>query len=539
MDYLSLCLICKDENVYLPEWLDYHILMGVDRFYIYDNDSRVSLRDTLKDYVERHLVVVLDIKGKAMQLIAYDHCLKTFGHHTFWMGFIDTDEFLVPKATLDLKKLLKEYEGYGGLAVSSLFFGSNDHKTRPLTGQITAYTQRTHTTFKENELIKSIVRPDLTLMPNSPHDFIFKGNNWCVSEGYLRVDGQRFPNHTDKIQLNHYYCRSERETALKLSRGRGDQGNAWPKKRFETINLMSTYEDTCILQNLENLFQQADNEIDCDKVLLQVKSLPEKMAALTNQRSVNSLVTSTPREVLNFNSDLIKAEELKEKTREAILRKNLEEAKRLTMLRLQLAPESVLIQVELASILSDLRDPVAAWQVLSQAWHISPNNYILLGEMALYFLKVNNFIMAENTSRLLIELAPHNLVSLGLLNFSLLGQERYEEALKVGIPVVELSGTLGELPDGMSIRLVQKMAKYLLGKKDYHGAVRLWENGLKCQPDHVNSLLEISQVLLLIGNKAGALRYLSQARMLAPNDEAILDLISHASGYTHHKNNQD
>ena len=47
MDYLSLCLICKDENDYLAEWLDYHILMGVERFYIYDNESQVSLRETL------------------------------------------------------------------------------------------------------------------------------------------------------------------------------------------------------------------------------------------------------------------------------------------------------------------------------------------------------------------------------------------------------------------------------------------------------------------------------------------------------------
>ncbi len=53
MDYLSLCLVCKDENNYLAEWLNYHILMGVERFYIYDNDSQIPVRDTLKDYVRQ------------------------------------------------------------------------------------------------------------------------------------------------------------------------------------------------------------------------------------------------------------------------------------------------------------------------------------------------------------------------------------------------------------------------------------------------------------------------------------------------------
>ena len=31
-----------------------------------------------------------------MQLFAYDHCLQTYGQESKWIGFIDTDEFIVP-----------------------------------------------------------------------------------------------------------------------------------------------------------------------------------------------------------------------------------------------------------------------------------------------------------------------------------------------------------------------------------------------------------------------------------------------------------
>ena len=155
-----------------------------------------------------------------MQLNAYDHCLQSFGPYTFWMGFIDTDEFLVTKTVLDLKELLKEYEAFGGLAVSSLFFGSNGHQTRPTAGQITAYTRRTHETFMENDLIKSIVQPSRTSQPISPHDFAFNQGSWCVNEKKLQVVGQHFPNYIELIQLNHYFCRSEGEIDLKLQRGR-------------------------------------------------------------------------------------------------------------------------------------------------------------------------------------------------------------------------------------------------------------------------------------------------------------------------------
>jgi tetratricopeptide (TPR) repeat protein len=521
MDYLSLCLICKDENDYLPEWLDYHILMGVDRFYIYDNESQVSLRETLKDYIERGWVVVSDIPGKAMQLYAYDHCLQTFGANTFWLGFIDTDEFLVPKTTLDLKELLKGYEQYAGLAVSSLFFGSSGQVTRPAAGQIAAYTRRTHVTFKENELVKSIVQPRLALMPNSPHDFTIKENAWCVNEGFLRVDYQRFPNHTEKIQLNHYYCRSENEINQKLRRGNsGDI--VWPRKLFDAVNLMATYEDDTILQNLEDIFQKSN----FDSPDLLAAPVLEKMSALAPRRRTIPLGEMIPaREARSFRPEFSSMEELKAQTRAAMIRNEFDEARRLLLLMLQRAPQNIILYDVLASNLIDLGDTAAAWQTLSKAWQISPNNYIVLNGMAFYFLRVDNFSMAEKTCRLVLELAPHNMAALGLLTYSLIGQGRFEEALKVGVPLVELSGQLGELPERMGVVLVKKMADYLLEKKDYAGAVRLWEAGVKCQPGDVNTLLELSRCLILADDKIGACRQLIQAQKLAPQNEIVHALL--------------
>lgn len=36
---LAVCAIFKDEAAYLREWLDFHLLMGVEHFYLYDNGS--------------------------------------------------------------------------------------------------------------------------------------------------------------------------------------------------------------------------------------------------------------------------------------------------------------------------------------------------------------------------------------------------------------------------------------------------------------------------------------------------------------------
>ncbi len=521
MDYLSLCLICKDENDYLPEWLDYHILMGVDRFYIYDNESQVSLRETLKEYIERGWVVVVDISGQAMQLYAYDHCLQTFGHLTFWLGFIDTDEFLVPKTTLNLKKLLKDYEAYAGLAVSSLFFGSNGHQTRPAQGQIAAYTRRPHATFKDNDLVKSIVQPGLTLMPVSPHDFSFKANTRCVNEGFLRVVGQYFPNYTDKIQLNHYYCRSESEIGLKLRRGRGDNVDPWPRRRFEVINLLSAYDDRCILRNLEALFQQAGSA-SCGRV---EAGLLERMALLARARHPAPLEMSPPRATFSFRAEFSIWMDLSLQHKLAFDARDFKQACQIMQRMARVRPEYAGVYTDLASYSINIDDLDTAWQALSQAWQLAPNTYLVLMGMAHYFLTIKGFARAEQICRLALEIAPHNLMLLGFLTEALIGLGRHEEALTVGLPVVELSAQLGELPERMGIHLVKIMANILLEKKDYAGIVRLWEAGVKCQPGEVNALLELAQALFYAGELSRAQQRLAQALKLAPQNEDVLELM--------------
>lgn len=525
MDYLSLCLICKDENDYLPEWLDYHIVMGVDRFYIYDNESQVSLRESLKEYIERGWVVVLDIAGKAMQLNAYDHCLYTFGSHTFWMGFIDTDEFLVPKTGQDLKGLLKGYESYGGLAVSSLFFGSNGYKTRPSIGQIEAYTLRTHETFVENDLIKSIVQPGMTRQPISPHDFAYKEGCWCVNERLLQVVGQHSPNHTKLIQLNHYFCRSEDEIDLKLQRGRGAMNAAWPRKRFNVVNSIAAYEDKYILQNLEALFQKADKDSPGLLAGLQITGLTEKMAVLAGSRRAPPLELNPPQAATDFRPEFAAWRELRTQCTSATESGDFKQVCQILLRMIQLQPQHVGLYTDLANNYILIKDMPAAWQALGQAWQLAPNNYLVLLSMSYYFMSIRDYLAAEKVCRLLLELAPHSLMILGFLAEALIGQERFQEALSVGVPVVELSAKIGELPDRMGVILVKKMADFLLEKKDYAGAVHLWEAGVDCQPGDVSAMLELIQSMLLAGDKKGAYKRLIQAQALAPQNKTVLDLI--------------
>lgn len=54
--YLAFVAIFRNEAAYIPEWLEYHLLVGVDKFFLYDNDSDDHPEGVLCPYIRDGLV---------------------------------------------------------------------------------------------------------------------------------------------------------------------------------------------------------------------------------------------------------------------------------------------------------------------------------------------------------------------------------------------------------------------------------------------------------------------------------------------------
>lgn len=222
-NYLALCCIVKDENEYLDEWIWYHRKVGVEQFYIFDNNSKVPVTDTLKQLIAEGIVTVDVIDGSGMQMEAYQRCLDKYGKESQWIGFIDTDEFLVPKDTNDLRVFLERYADFGGLGVNWVVFGSAGHLTRPQDRQIRSFLSCASPENERNGHIKSIVQPRFVKRAGGdPHHFVYKKLKYCVNELFDKISGSKVEHSTRYIQLNHYYLRSLDEFKAKMQRGRGD-----------------------------------------------------------------------------------------------------------------------------------------------------------------------------------------------------------------------------------------------------------------------------------------------------------------------------
>ncbi len=219
---LTVCTMIQGENSYLPEWIAHHAGIGVEHFFIYDNESPTPLARTLEPEVRSGLATVVPIQGRFMQLAAFNDGLRRFGPDCRWMAFLDLDEFLNPKRHDDLPALLESYQDCGGLAVHWQMFGSSGHEVRPPGLEIENFLTKADVRYVHNRHLKCIVRPEAVESLASPHHAVFRPGYECVNENRFRVLGGQGEVSVDVVQLNHYYTRSRKEYGEKIARGRVD-----------------------------------------------------------------------------------------------------------------------------------------------------------------------------------------------------------------------------------------------------------------------------------------------------------------------------
>ncbi|MCR4859538.1 MAG: glycosyltransferase family 92 protein [Bacteroidales bacterium] len=134
---ISVCQIFKDEAPYLREWLEYHLLIGIDHFYFYDNNSSDEFERVLAPYIDKGIVTLISWPPLAAQVAAYEDCIKRFREESEWIGFLDVDEFVVPVAASSFPAFLKGFSIRPSVVLYWRFFGSEGRIDRDRTGLVT------------------------------------------------------------------------------------------------------------------------------------------------------------------------------------------------------------------------------------------------------------------------------------------------------------------------------------------------------------------------------------------------------------------
>lgn len=258
--YLSICAVFRDEAPYLREWVEFHRVVGVERFFLYDNRSTDGSRELLEPYVEEGLVVAHDWPAWPAQIQAYDHCLKAHRDESRWIAFIDLDEFLFSPAGKALPDLLPEFERWPGVGVNWAVFGSSGHRTKPPGLVIENYLRRTDVPGV-NRQMKSIVNPLAVRAFCVPHFFMYREGS-AVDENHRPITS-RPRSMTEEVsfsrlRLNHYSIKSEEEFRRKLARGPADSSvpkhELWGEDEIQRrLRIWNEVEDHDILVYLPDL----------------------------------------------------------------------------------------------------------------------------------------------------------------------------------------------------------------------------------------------------------------------------------------------
>ena len=216
-DNLAVVAIAKNEGAYFREWIEYHLAIGIDRFYIYDNESIDDTRTVLQDYIDRGIVVYTYLPGEKKQFAAYTDCIDRIRDNTRWLAAIDIDEFIFGLGKNNILDFLRRApKKFVQFSFGSLEFGSNGHQRRPDGPVLKNYTRHAVRPYQ----CKSIANPRRIYNSRSAHKFEVYGV--CGDENYKLMRPTKKLMHDfsiNKIRINHYKFKSLEESLAKQKRG--------------------------------------------------------------------------------------------------------------------------------------------------------------------------------------------------------------------------------------------------------------------------------------------------------------------------------
>lgn len=222
---LGVAAIFRNEYPYILEWLAYHRLIGVDAFFIADNQSNDGSSELLETldrlgYICR--IPFPTINKQPPQMPAYTAIMQAYANQVDWMAFIDADEFLMPMGKESIKYSINRLSGVsdiGAIAVNWAIYGSAGHVQEQEGLVLENFQRRANKEFINNHHYKSIVRcKAYESVDGNPHIFRLK-DGWR----YVHVNGDSVEHHAERgkglsekicwegFRLNHYVVKSREE----------------------------------------------------------------------------------------------------------------------------------------------------------------------------------------------------------------------------------------------------------------------------------------------------------------------------------------
>jgi hypothetical protein len=260
---LTFCTMIKNEAKYIREWVEFHSLLGVHRFIIFDNESKdsphLSLNGTAADvtivrwppvpwadndnphkkdceaYTSR---VKLDWWAYAScQRAAFHVCARNERGRSRWIAAVDIDEFFLPKYDEDglhsLPDALTRYEHLDGFLQVPFHYGTSGYQNAIGDDELMIETHLLRADREYPGNYKEFANPSHIVTYNSVH---MATHDRATQNMYREL--LLTPREHAHIRFNHYRFRSVEEARHKGVKNMNEE--LWHE--IQKWNSVSTYD---------------------------------------------------------------------------------------------------------------------------------------------------------------------------------------------------------------------------------------------------------------------------------------------------------
>ncbi|XP_013596134.1 PREDICTED: UPF0392 protein RCOM_0530710 [Brassica oleracea var. oleracea] len=191
---MCVCTMTRNAAAVLREWVMYHAGIGVQRWFIYDNNSDDDIIAEIKDLERRGYNITRHFwPWIKTQEAGFSNCAIRARNDCDWIAFIDVDEFYYIRSGETLTSIIRNYTAsaeIGEIRTPCHSFGPSGLRNRPRGGVTEGYTCRVILPERH----KSILKPEsmnATLI-NVVHHFHLK-------DGFTFADVDK-----EVMVINHY-----------------------------------------------------------------------------------------------------------------------------------------------------------------------------------------------------------------------------------------------------------------------------------------------------------------------------------------------
>ena len=231
--HISICGCFKNEARFVKEWIEYHLMMGVEHFYLYNNNSDDNYQEILQPYIDKGIVTLEHYSHVPAQPGIYQHWYENYRQESDWVSFLDFDEFFVPLKHDNLKDWLDENGKYPVLLIYWKMFGTSglmNHDDNKLC--IEQYTVSWPKLDAVGKLLVNTNYDIVELITGSMHYLKVKYLGFQIPPinifNHFVLPGIHRTNSKEPdIQLNHYWSKAFDIYELKHKRGSGSFAKSW------------------------------------------------------------------------------------------------------------------------------------------------------------------------------------------------------------------------------------------------------------------------------------------------------------------------